>query len=568
MTPSTGTPRPRLAAAATALLLALAAPPPAQAQPPADDPEATTSPTPTEDPIPPTEDPEDGTPTEDPGDGTPTEDPGDGTPTEDPGAGAPGEDDEDPGDPGGTIGWDNGTGDDPGDQDPPPRPAPPRPGPAPQPALPIPDGPGGYAPDVPAPGPGDVLPPVNQEVVDGVVVTEERDPEVPDDADLGTVYGPRPDMGGPLPAEIPRNPDRQADKVPPEWFGEAPEGNPKPHSTCGGSVALVLDVSDSAGERGIEAFKRAAKAAVDVLAGTSASVGVYDFGTKAPANPKVAGGPFPVADEGDVAKLKDRIDRIGAGEPGGTNWEGGLAQVPAQTYDVLYLLTDGAPTTNNVRTGGDFGVAPHAADLSAAVAAANVLKSTGTRIVPVLVDADEDPVYFVNDDIPLFSAKVREPEVEGIYLAQQGEGPAFIGRHDGTAPNPYPGGVGPGPAPVDPVTGEILGEAAEPPRYDDEPEAWSVNPEAPRYPLQMARDVSSYGAPVAVQSYAEVATALREEIDAGCTGAAAAAVDATATSSPTRRALPWIAGGVAAVLVAAATAVALIRRRRRRELMG
>ncbi|MDO5730962.1 hypothetical protein [Corynebacterium sphenisci] len=92
-----------------------------------------------------------------------------------------------------------------------------------------------------------------------------------------------------------------------------------------------------------------------------------------------------------------------------------------------------------------------------------------------------------------------------------------------------------------------------------------MNPDAPRYPLQMARDVSSYGAPVAVESYAEVAAALREEIDAGCTGAAAAAGDATATGSPARRALPWIAGGAAAIAVAA---VARIRRRRRRELMG
>ncbi|MDO5730963.1 hypothetical protein [Corynebacterium sphenisci] len=450
MTPSTGTPRPRFATAAAALLLALAAPPPAQAQPPAGDPGATTTPTPTVEPVPPAEEPDPGTPAEEPGPGTPTEESGDDT-GDDPGAGAPGgADDGGPGDAGGTIGWGDGADGDPAD--PPARPAPqPRPRPNPQPALPIPDGPGGYAPDVPAPGPGDVLPAVDQEVVDGVVITGARDPEVPDDADLGTVYGPRPDLGGPLPAETPGNPDRRADKVPPEWFDEAPEGNPKPRSTCGGSVALVLDVSDSAGERGIGAFTRAAKAAVDALAGTSASIGVYDFATKAPANPTVAGGPFPVADEGDVRRLKDRIDRIGPGEPGGTNWEGALAQVPAQKYDVLYLLTDGAPTTNNVRTGGDFGVAPHAADLSAAVAAANVLKSTGTRIVPVLVDADEDPVYFVNDEIPLFSAKVQKPEEGGIYLAQQGEGPAFIGRHDGTAPNPHPGAVGT--APADPATG-------------------------------------------------------------------------------------------------------------------
>ena len=199
----------------------------------------------------------------------------------------------------------------------------------------------------------------------------------------------------------------------------------------GRSIALVFDLSTSIGVDGLQQTKAAGKAVVETLDGTRNKVGIYNFGTVAPAADAVDAQSDALSMEDPSSKdtLNGAIDRMTVGHRAATNWDRGLAQLQGKNYDVVYFVTDGLPTVyadaaaearkrengakydwygnlrsyprgalnnpgyshldSNGRAIKDYAAA--LADVQRAVASANNLKTEGTRIVPLAVgDAVND----------------------------------------------------------------------------------------------------------------------------------------------------------------------------------
>lgn len=289
----------------------------------------------------------------------------------------------------------------------------------------------------------------------------------------------------------------------PTWIEPKPASNPPMPEKCGLSIALVFDVSNSINSDGLNQSKSAAKAVVEGLAGTPSTIGLFNFATNAPgAKSATQAEPISVAEPGGVLALKSKIDQlfIPGGNDGGTNWEGGLSQIPTGVYDVVYFITDGVPTTNQSRTGNDNGSMTHANDLNDAIAAANHLKAFGTRIVPIAVK------------MPSGSTRVLKPEI-GNYVNQPGgrvQGALYfayddirrehyIGRYEYRSLNRY-------------LYDESSGRWV---TYDSRPDLWSVGS---RTAADMAADISEQGVTVSVGSYHELAETLRKTILGPCRG--------------------------------------------------
>lgn len=171
--------------------------------------------------------------------------------------------------------------------------------------------------------------------------------------------------------------------------------NPPLPERCGLRVAVVADMSNSlkyADSDGFEESKNAANAIIDALAGTPVELGVYNFATNAPHNREgtTYGGnpPYESMDsDAGVAKVKKAVSTWSGGDGAYTNWEAGLQQVKDGDYDIVYFITDGMPTySSKSRSLGLNGSYVQASALNAAIDAANELKASGTRIVPVMVD--------------------------------------------------------------------------------------------------------------------------------------------------------------------------------------
>lgn len=189
----------------------------------------------------------------------------------------------------------------------------------------------------------------------------------------------------------------------PSWPVE-PAVNPDMPQQCGLSIALVFDMSNSiVNQGGVQKSKEAATKVVDGLTGTPTSIGIYNFATDAPSHGLEALHATSVQDDGGADTVKREIDKLKnpAGVPrGGTNWEGALQQVvkSGQKYDVVYVITDGVPTTNQDFQDatklpfdyeghkGDNGSIPHESDLQKAIIQANLLKEAGTRVVPLAIN--------------------------------------------------------------------------------------------------------------------------------------------------------------------------------------
>ncbi|MEV8183834.1 LPXTG cell wall anchor domain-containing protein [Specibacter sp. NPDC078692] len=173
--------------------------------------------------------------------------------------------------------------------------------------------------------------------------------------------------------------------------------NPQLPTTCGLSIAIVLDLSNSLANSDVLASKNAAKAVVTSLRGTPSSVGVYTFATYAPDRTNTATAKTSVSTTAGATSVNNKIDQISRvpDSVGGTNWDAALRQIPQGQYDIVLFVTDGNPTaygtpgTNNNNStpsdNRDFGSGFQAIDLSTAVTAADNLKASGAFVMGLAV---------------------------------------------------------------------------------------------------------------------------------------------------------------------------------------
>ena len=205
------------------------------------------------------------------------------------------------------------------------------------------------------------------------------------------------------PKPAPEIPESRPDGA--DWLNEQVP-NPEMPKKCGLKIAIVADHSRSleyADKNGFEQSRLAALTMVQALKDAPGTeVGIYTFNTFAPADKRQQGstnGPVPVLKDGEInpaitSALDDWNVRRNRNS---TNWEAGLSQVEKDNYDVVYFITDGMPThdndgwqnyggnpNNELLPGG--GAFVQATSLNRAILAANRLKASGTRVVPILVD--------------------------------------------------------------------------------------------------------------------------------------------------------------------------------------
>lgn len=158
---------------------------------------------------------------------------------------------------------------------------------------------------------------------------------------------------------------------------------------CGSNFALVFDLSNSLSASDVENLKEATRAMVTSLAGAPYSVGVYTFGTAAPAFGQRNLPATSLADDAGVEAVLRAISnvRLPGDSHGGTNWEGGLEQVANDMasgieYDTVYFITDGAPTFDN--TGANrAGNSTEITEITRAVEQSNRIERLGGKVIPV-----------------------------------------------------------------------------------------------------------------------------------------------------------------------------------------
>lgn len=207
--------------------------------------------------------------------------------------------------------------------------------------------------------------------------------------------------------------------------------NPPLQQRCGQNVAIVFDVSRSIGRDGLNAVKAAGNVVIDSLAGSAASVGLFNFSTNSPAVPAAEQKkPLSLADSSNVRTLKSKINNLNIGDPPGTNWEGALRSVKnsGTKYDAVFFVTDGMPSINNARTAGDImGYWTHTRDLADAIIAANELKKDGTHIeaFPVKMPSQVEryPEFLLKEEVyPTTIDALNDRFRNGEYAVSPGQG--------------------------------------------------------------------------------------------------------------------------------------------------
>ncbi|WP_257995424.1 SpaA isopeptide-forming pilin-related protein [Corynebacterium aurimucosum] len=214
-----------------------------------------------------------------------------------------------------------------------------------------------------------------------------------------------------------------------DWKDLERADNPKLPQVCGLNVALVFDLSNSIGNNGLSATKQAGRDVINALAGTPTTLGLFNFGTDAPVANTRDYPKLNLSDANQVRTARGVVDRYthGGANPndaftdwGGTNWEGALKNVNESgvDYDVVYFVTDGAPTTNDSQLPkninnvnwdgftGDAGRITHNIDVTAAIKQANILKKKGTRLEALAVGNFDWRTPVLRDDVG-FAGGVR-----------------------------------------------------------------------------------------------------------------------------------------------------------------
>ncbi|WP_257161982.1 SpaA isopeptide-forming pilin-related protein [Corynebacterium cystitidis] len=237
------------------------------------------------------------------------------------------------------------------------------------------------------------------------------------------------------------------------FLTEQPLENPPAPPRCGGNVALVIDLSNSINMvGGLGELRKAAHNAIKSIENTPIQLSLVTFATHSPAQDVISGtgGSYGVdwnsdavnnrnvfnldmGNPSDVRRAKRIVNsyRLAAKPVSGTNYQAPLQILNEQsiTYDQVFFITDGVPTTSNQKINdpkalgalpndryyrtnfsthayrnqtelggtrraewshGDAGQLPHEQDITLAIKEANNLKRKGTRITPIMVGRAND----------------------------------------------------------------------------------------------------------------------------------------------------------------------------------
>lgn len=192
----------------------------------------------------------------------------------------------------------------------------------------------------------------------------------------------------------------------------APSANAEPlpkkeFETCGGSVALSFDLSNSLSASDVAKSKQAALELVKSLKGSPYRFGIYTFASHSPAAGNKNFTPVSLANEDGYNKVVAAINDIQMpairenlqGSPnGGTNWEGGLQAIANDIdsgikYDAVYFITDGQPTWDN--NGRNWlGNTTEVVELENAVTQAKRISDKGAKLIPVGIGQLSDDRLF------------------------------------------------------------------------------------------------------------------------------------------------------------------------------
>lgn len=235
---------------------------------------------------------------------------------------------------------------------------------------------------------------------------------------------------------------------------------------CGTSLAIVVDLSNSLSASDVTNLRTSLRQLVNNLAGAPYSIGIYTFGTNAPAFNLSNLPATSVADQAGRTKLNNAINALynhpnsnDAG--GGTNWEGGLQRVRQDMqagikYNTVYFISDGQPTFDNsgnnqgydITVSGDSysrktnqgGASTQRPEIDKAVTEKDLIASMGAKVIPVGVGS----VMSQNSSFDITELRTerlqngwtgllwwREPKyenVEGLYFYQRSNPQELIGR--------------------------------------------------------------------------------------------------------------------------------------------
>lgn len=242
--------------------------------------------------------------------------------------------------------------------------------------------------------------------------------------------------------------------------------DPREPTQCGLKVAMLFDLSSSITPALLPGYLNAGQQFVTALEGTPSQVGVYTFGTEAPAGTganNAAFGPQSVTRAADADAVRAHIGNLTVPAASFTNWDSGLRQITEanQHYDVVIVLTDGDPTrwgrpaTPNPAPAGT--VRTRFIDVENGIFSANQLKGqTGTSVPHTAVLA-----VGVNVPSPGSQANLRSISGDGDYYSEnwntlgpalrllalkQCEGTITVVKHvvpyGGTVSEARPGGAG------------------------------------------------------------------------------------------------------------------------------
>jgi uncharacterized repeat protein (TIGR01451 family) len=192
-----------------------------------------------------------------------------------------------------------------------------------------------------------------------------------------------------------------------------PAPNPSLPASCGISLALDFDLSNSITSSEFTQMRQASMNLVTSLQGTPSQVGVYTYATFAPAtngsggtvnHPTIPGTQpaanfalpaTPIATPGGATTVTRRIAGLTRVAPasGGTNWDQGLSQLVGAGqphYNAVLFITDGDPTTWGPNNNGS-GTSTDDTTVNAAITSANAVKAAGTRVIAVGVSNTTGP---------------------------------------------------------------------------------------------------------------------------------------------------------------------------------
>ncbi|MBI8999648.1 VWA domain-containing protein [Corynebacterium sp. CCM 9185] len=192
-----------------------------------------------------------------------------------------------------------------------------------------------------------------------------------------------------------------------------------PSLQCGLKIAIVFDVSSSipdADPNGIQKIKKAADSVIDQLAGTSTTLGLYNFAQQANVVPEAKFGPK-ILTESNAKEAKDKVAQL-TSKPSfrSTDWAAGLEQVRGQGYDSVLFVTDGLPN----RPGNAPGDNAVSYSLKQAQLVADRLIEENTKIIPIYVGEEKQVSVVVPN-----CKKILQGECTTVHWASENASQSF-----------------------------------------------------------------------------------------------------------------------------------------------